>query len=273
MEMVNPMRMNRNHYSGFTLIEILVVVAIIALLIAILLPSLARARLQARRTMCLNNVRSMEQAHWMYMTSNGGFLIEAALGHGSENDNLTLAWITTLQKIYKEKLLFHSPVDDSPHWAPDQGGEGVPVPNRPPGTYQYRRTSYGINDFLASNQAGSVILSENGPVTWNKIEKIPNPAGTVHFLFMAKEGDYSGADHPHIYEWDSGLPQPARATPTNASNQVQIDAHGGPAADWKSVAPYGFLDGHAEDLQFQKVYKNQNSNKFDPFLFRHHYSG
>src|SRR5438477_9528189 len=102
------MNTDRSKRPGFTLIEVLVVVAIIALLVAILLPSLAKARLQARRTMCLNNIRSMEQAHWMYMTSNGGFLIEAALGHGSESDDLKLAWITTLQKIYKDKLLFHS---------------------------------------------------------------------------------------------------------------------------------------------------------------------
>src|SRR5436853_6053210 len=107
------MKTDRRARAGFTLIEVLVVVAIIALLVASLLPSLAKARLQAKRTMCLNNVRSMEQAHWMYMTSNGGFLIEAALGHGSEADDLKIAWITTLQKIYRDKLIFHSPVDDS----------------------------------------------------------------------------------------------------------------------------------------------------------------
>ena len=47
---------------GFTLIEILVVVAIIALLVAILIPSLARARQQARTLYCATNLRTSHQA-------------------------------------------------------------------------------------------------------------------------------------------------------------------------------------------------------------------
>lgn len=48
--------MNRLHRRGFTLIEILVVVAIVALLIAILLPSLAAARASSRRSLCGSNL-------------------------------------------------------------------------------------------------------------------------------------------------------------------------------------------------------------------------
>jgi prepilin-type N-terminal cleavage/methylation domain-containing protein len=45
--------------SGFTLIELLVVVSIIALLIAILLPSLARAKNQAKKTACASNMHQI----------------------------------------------------------------------------------------------------------------------------------------------------------------------------------------------------------------------
>ena len=47
------------HYQGFTLIELLVVIAIIALLAAILFPVFARARENARKSSCLNNMKQL----------------------------------------------------------------------------------------------------------------------------------------------------------------------------------------------------------------------
>jgi len=57
--------------GGFTLVELLVVVSIIALLIAILLPSLKRARAQAKDVMCKANLKSVGQAFDMYAESYG----------------------------------------------------------------------------------------------------------------------------------------------------------------------------------------------------------
>src|SRR6476620_2394348 len=53
--------------NAFTLIEILVVVGIIALLISILMPSLKRARAQARRTSCASNLHEVGLAMMSYL--------------------------------------------------------------------------------------------------------------------------------------------------------------------------------------------------------------
>jgi prepilin-type N-terminal cleavage/methylation domain-containing protein/prepilin-type processing-associated H-X9-DG protein len=66
--------MGRSVAKAFTLIELLVVVAIIALLVAILIPSLANARAQAKKVICLSNAHSLARAHLLYAESYHGCL-------------------------------------------------------------------------------------------------------------------------------------------------------------------------------------------------------
>jgi len=59
---------------GFTLVELLVVIGIIALLISILLPALNRAREQANLIECESNLKQVGQLCAIYETENQGYL-------------------------------------------------------------------------------------------------------------------------------------------------------------------------------------------------------
>ncbi|MEM8874752.1 MAG: prepilin-type N-terminal cleavage/methylation domain-containing protein [Planctomycetota bacterium] len=261
---------NQRGRQAFTLVELLVVIGIIALLIAILLPSLQAARNASKSVKCLSNMRQLAIAHTMYVSENGGYFVQPGLGHsGASTAAPTLfdpaqstvpddgtghadeqgAWINTMRPYFTTTVLLRSPLDFSPHWE----GEGLPV-REDDGEPVWRRTSYGINTYLTG-----LVTDESGAPLYRRITQVKQSSATVHFLIMAYTGAFAAADHPHSESW--GVPGFEDGAPFNASKEIQMNAHGGEVGDWQARSAYSFVDGHAEVTTFRDLWIG---TEFDP---------
>jgi prepilin-type N-terminal cleavage/methylation domain-containing protein/prepilin-type processing-associated H-X9-DG protein len=101
--------MNKNR--GFTLVELLVVIAVIALLMAILLPALQKAKVQAKKIICANNLKQINIGLNIFANANGGLLPLNQGGFWLWD----IAYSTTdfIIKTGGERVTFYCPADSS----------------------------------------------------------------------------------------------------------------------------------------------------------------
>jgi prepilin-type N-terminal cleavage/methylation domain-containing protein/prepilin-type processing-associated H-X9-DG protein len=134
---------------GFTLVELLVVVSIIALLISILLPSLSKAREQARSMKCMSNLKQFGSAHHMYSNDEDGYFVPV---HGE--GGRPLQWYRNAK--YRSVMDLQPQSNQWPRSGYEGAGngsdwpEGLHCPSQPdlstfPDPNWYRGRVYGMN--------------------------------------------------------------------------------------------------------------------------------
>ncbi len=140
---------NRRRFS-FTLVELLVVVAIISILLALLMPALKNARETAKMIVCASNLRQLSIASNLYVAENNGYYPMADLGSGMGGSDgrwwcgRLLPYVVSTNAVFRCPAYKPRPVLP---WPPSYFTDGVPFL---PGTVNSALTTYSWNNRLGN---------------------------------------------------------------------------------------------------------------------------
>ncbi|HCD32252.1 MAG TPA: hypothetical protein DER01_07575, partial [Phycisphaerales bacterium] len=177
--------------KGFTIIELLVVITVIALLTSVLLPALTSARSAARTSACLSNMRQLGMAAMAYGSENKGYYPTSYFYENDANsDDGYYQWsgLFLINNYMDSKGAFVCPEDEVGGWAPTNFTEDfVPdppagqAPKTPGGTVddkQAPRLSYVANEVIMPRYKYSALKSIVKLVRASEIKK---SGGTILF--------------------------------------------------------------------------------------------
>ena len=177
----------RRTRAGFTLVEMLVVIGIIAILAAIIFPVMANAKKKAHQTQCISNLKNLGQAFKQYTQDNYGYFPPWCASHpnpdspglSQTDQNRPMPDVMTWDKALVMDYL--------------QGKEETVVcPSNPetafgPGAAQGKCRSYAIARYTQRPKG----IPPDCPFAGGYAEQIPNPAKTV--LLFEKGANLPGS--------------------------------------------------------------------------------